>query len=200
MMDIRTPVRPGRHRIVYLSAAFAGVAAGLAIGLAARGVPGRSGAAPETPGVSSCGIPAWVSADGKVTGVGSCAALFLIPAQAVTVQAGQQIGVQMLQEEASPGSPQVLVPVYPLPRSTDSWVLARTYVSSDQATATYTAMRPGRAVLVTKADCLPPGTLRSEVKNCPVINVTVISGPRSPGTAAGRPDGSSAVWPWRDRR
>jgi hypothetical protein len=39
MMDICMPVRPGRRPIVYLCAALAGVAAGLAIGLAARGVP-----------------------------------------------------------------------------------------------------------------------------------------------------------------
>jgi hypothetical protein len=186
MIHIRMPVRPGRRRIVYFSAAVAGIAAGLAIGLAARAVPGRPGAAPGTPGISSCGIPAWVSTGGKVIGAGSCAALLLSSAQAVTVQTGQQIGVQMLQEQASPGNPQVLVPIYPLPHSTDSWVLARTFVSSDQATATYTALHPGRALLVTKADCLPSGTLRSVVKNCPVIDVTVIPGPRIPGTAIGR--------------
>jgi len=41
MMDIRTPLRPGRRRIVYLCAALGGIAAGLAIGLAARGAPGQ---------------------------------------------------------------------------------------------------------------------------------------------------------------
>ena len=56
----------------------------------------------------------------------------------VTVQAGLQIEVQMLQEEAIPGSLRVLVPAYPLPRSTNSWVLVRTFASSAQATATYT--------------------------------------------------------------
>ncbi len=165
----------------------AGVAAGLAIGLTARGpgpIPADAPVSVPT-GVSSCGIPAWVRADGKVIGVGDCAADFLIPAQAVTVQAGQQISVSMLEEEVSPGSLRVLVPVYPFPHSTDSWVLARTFVSSGQATATYTAMHPGRAALVTKADCLPSGTLRSEVKDCPVIDVTVISGPPIPGTVVG---------------
>jgi hypothetical protein len=174
MMDIRAPVRPGWRHIFYLSAALAGVAAGLAIGLAARTVPGGSGAVPEPLGVNSCTIPAWVHADGKVLAAGSCAAFLLGSAQTVTVQAGQKIDVDMMQEEAPHGS----VPVYPLPRSTDSWVLARTFVSSAQATATYTAMHPGRAVLITKADCLPGGTLQSEVRNCPVINVTVISVPR----------------------
>lgn len=103
-------------------------------------------------------------------------------APAVTVQVGQQIQVQMLQEQAIPGSLRVLVPAYPLPRSTNSWVLVRTFVSSAQATATYTAMRPGRATLVTKAYCLPSGTLRSEPENCPVIDVTVISGSQIPET------------------
>lgn len=136
------------------------------------------------PGVSSCGPAAWIRADGKAFGVGDCAADLLIPAQSVTVRVGQQIGVQMLEQEASPGSSRVLVPVYPLPHST---VLARTFVSSDQATATYTAVHPGHAALITKADCLPSGTLRSEPKVCPVIDVTVISGPRIPGTVVGHP-------------
>jgi hypothetical protein len=43
MMDIRMPVRAGRRPIVYLCAAFGGVAAGLAIGLAAPGVPALHG-------------------------------------------------------------------------------------------------------------------------------------------------------------
>lgn len=139
------------------------------------------------PGISSCAIPAWVHADGKVLASGSCAGNFLMSAPAVTVQAGQQIEVQMLQEEAIPGSLRVLVPAYPLPRSTNSWVLVRTFASSAQATATFTAMHPGRATLVTKAYCFPSGTLRSEPKNCPVIDVTVISGPQIPGTAANHP-------------
>lgn len=83
-------------------------------------------------------------------------------------------------------------PAYPLPRSTNSWILVRTFASSAQATATYTAMHPGHATLVTKADCLPPGPLRSEPENCPVIDVTVISGPQIPGTAE-TPSGPAAA-------
>jgi hypothetical protein len=191
MIDIRPPVRPGRRRIVCLCAALAGVAAGLAIGLAARGGPGRVPAGargvPVAPGISSCAIPAWVRTGGKVLASGSCAGNFLMSAPAVTVQAGEQIEVQMLQAEAIPGSLRVLVPAYPLPRSTDSWILVRTAVSSAQATATYTAMHPGRATLVTKANCLPSGTPRSAPENCPVIDVTVISGPQIPETAAEHP-------------
>jgi hypothetical protein len=118
---------------------------------------------------------------------GSCAGNFLMSAPDVTVQAGQQIQVQMLQEEAIPGSMRVLVPAYPLPRSTNSQVLARTLASSAQATATYTAMHPGRATLVTKADCLPSSPPRSEPTNCPVINVTVIPVPQIPRTGADHP-------------
>ena len=86
----------------------------------------------------------------------------------------------------------MLVPAYPLPRSTNSWILVRTFASSAQATATYTAMHLGHATLVTKADCLPPGPLRSEPENCPVIDVTVISGPQIPGTAE-TPSGPAAA-------
>lgn len=181
MMDIRTPVRPGRHRIVCLCAALAGVAAGLAIGLAARGVPGRVPAdargVPAPPGISSCAVAAWVRADGTMLAVGGCAGDFSMSAPAVTVQAGQQIQVQMLQEEAIPGSMRVLVPAYPLPRSTNSWILARTVANSAQATATYTAMHPGRAALMTTAYCVLYGTPRPKPRDCPVIDVTVISGP-----------------------
>jgi hypothetical protein len=100
---------------------------------------------------------------------GGGAGNFLMSAPTVTVQAGQQIEVQMLQEEALPGSMRVLVPAYPLPRSMNTWVLVRTPASSAQATATYTAMHPGHATLETKANCLPPGARRSEPENCPVI-------------------------------
>ena len=107
------PVRLNRRRIVCLCAVLAGIAAGLAIGLAAHGAPGRVPAAtrgvPVPPGISSCAIPAWVHADGKVLASGSCAGNFLMSAPAVTVRAGQQIEVQMLQEEAIPGSLRVLV-------------------------------------------------------------------------------------------
>jgi hypothetical protein len=183
MMDIRTLVRPGRRRVVYLCAALAGVAAGLAIGLAAR-VPGPVPAdaqwAPVPQGTSSGAVAAWVRADGKILAVGCCAGTFSMSASAVTVQVGQQIDVQMLQEEAIPGSMRVLVPAYPLPRSTDSWVLVRTLASSAQATAIYTAMHPGRATLMTKAYCLSSGTPRPKPRDCPVIDVTVISGPQMP--------------------
>jgi hypothetical protein len=189
MMDIRTPVKPGRRTLVCLRAALAGAAAGLAIGLAARGVPGPVpvGAREVPPGISSCLIPAWVRAGGQVLAAGACAGDFLTSAPAVTVQAGQQIEVQMLQQEAIPGSQRVLVPAYPLPRSTNSWVLIRTLVSSAQATATYTALHPGRATLVTTAYCPPSGPPRSEPTTCPVIDVTVIPDPQIPERMADHP-------------
>jgi hypothetical protein len=65
-------------------------------------------------------VAAWVCADGTMLAVGGRAGDFSMSAPAVTVQAGQQIQVQMLQEEAIPGSMRVLVPAYPLPRSTNS--------------------------------------------------------------------------------
>ena len=74
------------------------------------------------PGISSCAIPAWVGADGKVLASGGCAGNFLISAPAVTVRAGQQIEVQMLQEEAIPGSQRVC-PAYRFraARTAGSW-------------------------------------------------------------------------------
>ena len=55
MMDILTAARPDRRRIVYLLAALAGVAAGLAIGLSvratARWIPADARVVTVTPGV-----------------------------------------------------------------------------------------------------------------------------------------------------
>jgi hypothetical protein len=48
MMDIPSAAGPDRRRIVYLLAALADVAAGLAIGLAARATPGGSRPTPTS--------------------------------------------------------------------------------------------------------------------------------------------------------
>ena len=72
MIEIRAAAKPRWRRIVYLSAAFAGVAAGLAIGLALRpvlwpairAVPGP--AARQLPGPAARQVPGRIPADARV--------------------------------------------------------------------------------------------------------------------------------------
>jgi hypothetical protein len=119
----------------------------------------------------TCGTPALVRVDGQVIPVGDCAGIFLVPAQQVTVQVGQQIDVRMMQETAGP-SGNHLVPMFPLPRSSRPAVVADGTVSQDRASETYRAIRPGHAVLTTRAWCLVgSGEIRG---SCPVLDVTVV--------------------------
>ena len=109
--------------------------------------------------------------DGQVIPVGDCAGVFLVPAQQVTVQVGQQIDVRMTEEPAGRSGNQ-LVPVFPLPRSSRPVVLADGTVSQDRASGTYRAIRPGHAALTTRAWCLVgSGEIRG---SCPVLDVTVV--------------------------
>jgi hypothetical protein len=113
-----------------------------------------------------------VRVNGQVIPVGDCAGIFLVPDQQVTVQAGQQIDVRMTEEPAGPSGNQ-LVPMFPLPRSSRPAVLADGTVSQDRASETYRAVRPGHAVLTTRAWCLVgSGEIRG---SCPVLDVTVVS-------------------------
>jgi len=122
-------------------------------------------------GVTTCATPALVRVDGQVIPVGDCAGMFLVPAQQVTVQVGQQIDVRMTEESAGPSGNQ-LVPMFPLPRSSRPAVLTDGTVSQDRASETYRAIRPGHAVLVTRALCLVGG---GEISgSCPVLEITVV--------------------------
>jgi predicted RecA/RadA family phage recombinase len=104
--------------------------------------------------------------------VGDCAGYFLIPAQKATVRVGQEISVHMTEEAAGPSGNR-LVPVFPLPHSSRPSVLAAGAVSPDRATGTYRAIRPGQAVLVSRAWCLAGN---NEITgSCPVIVVTVLA-------------------------
>jgi hypothetical protein len=96
---------------------------------------------------------------------------FLIPAQKATVRAGQEISVHMTEEPAGPSVSQ-LVPVFPLPRSSRLSVLADGAISPDRATGTYRAIRPGRAVLISRARCLAGNKEISG--SCPIVDVTVL--------------------------
>ena len=82
--------------------------------------------------VTSCGTPAFVRVDGQAITVGSCSGVFLVPAQQVTVQVGQQVDVRMTEEPAGPSGNQ-LVPIFPLPRSSRPAVLADGTVRQDRA-------------------------------------------------------------------
>lgn len=122
-------------------------------------------------GVSMCGFPAMVRVAGRVVGAGNCAGLFLRPAEKVTVHVGEEIDVHMLQQPAG-ASPTSLVPVFPLPHSSDPAVLSHITSSADRATGTYRAIRAGHAVLISEAACIEDQ--RQVHGNCPVVQVTVV--------------------------
>jgi hypothetical protein len=112
-----------------------------------------------------------VRVNGQVIPVGDCAGVFLDPARQVTVPVGQRIDVRMLEEPAGYSGNQ-LVPMFPLPRSSRPAVLADGTASQDRASETYQAIRPGHAVLTTRAWCLVGS---SEIRgSCPVLDVTVV--------------------------
>ena len=124
-------------------------------------------------GTSSCGPPALVLVAGRVMGVGSCAGSFWLLAKKVTLHVGGVIDIHMTEEPAG-ASGNRLVPVAPLPHNSGSFVLKRTAISPDRATATYKAEHPGHVMLVSRASCMGPG-LNGKIRDgCPVLNVTVI--------------------------
>jgi hypothetical protein len=110
------------------------------------------------PGVTTCGPPAQVRIGGHATFVGGCDGTFGEPTLNVTVQPGEEIDVHMTQEPAGPTGSQI-VPIFPLPRSSQSSVVEFWATSSDRATGAYRAVRSGYAVLLSQ------GT--------PILDVTV---------------------------
>jgi hypothetical protein len=91
----------------------------------------------------------------------------------VTVHVGQDIDVHMAQEQTRASGNQ-LVPVWPLPYSSQPSVLARTTISTDKATGTFTARRPGHAMLFTTADCWVVATSHQTRGKCPALDITVL--------------------------
>ena len=136
-----------------------------------------SGGRPWWPtGVSMCGPPAQVRLHGHVMPIGNCAGMLLVPPQQVTLDVGQRIDVHMTEEGAGPHGNK-LVPVMPLPRSSRPSVVMRSAISPDRATATYRAVRPGRAVLTSsRTFCLHTRHQRDRetTASCPVVKVVVI--------------------------
>lgn len=124
-------------------------------------------------GASSCAPPALMRVAGQVMYVGDCAANFVIPAVKVTVHVGQDIDVHMLQQHAG-YSGNRLVPVWPLPYSSQPSVLARTAISTDKATGTFTARHPGHATLFTTADCWVVARSQQTHGKCPALDITVL--------------------------
>jgi len=124
-------------------------------------------------GASSCGPPALIRVAGDVTWLGNCAANFVIPAVKVTVHVGQDIDVHML-EESTGYTGTHFVPAFPLPYSSQPSVVARTTISTDKATGTYTARRPGHAMLFTTADCWVVARSQQTHGKCPALDITVL--------------------------
>src|SRR6476661_6587587 len=111
--------------------------------------------------------------DGQVMPVGSCGANFVTPAAKVTVHVGQDIDVHMT-EESTGYSGTHFVPVFPLPYSSRPSVVARTTISTDKATGTFTARRPGHATLFTTAYCLDSTSQRETHGKCSALDITVL--------------------------
>ena len=151
-----------------------------AIGLAASAVMVTACASTGTPspwwhqtGQSGCGPPARIRVAGQVTWLGNCATNFLTTAVKVTVHVGQDIDVHML-EESTGYTGTHFVPIFPLPYSSQPSVVARTTISTDKATGTYTARRPGHATLFTTANCLAARSQQQTHGKCLALDITVL--------------------------
>ena len=124
-------------------------------------------------GGNACGTPALMRVAGQVTWLGSCGGSFVVPAVKVTVHVGQDIDVHMA-EESTGYSGTHFVPAWPLPYSSRPSVLARTTISTNKATGTFTARHPGHAMLFTTADCLAARSHQQTRGKCPALDVTVL--------------------------
>ena len=124
-------------------------------------------------GGDACGTPARMRVDGQVMPVGSCGANFVTPAAKVTVHVGQDIDVHMT-EESTGYTGTHFVPAFPLPYSSQPSVVARTTISTDKATGTFTARHPGHATLFTTAYCLDSTSQRETHGKCSALDITVL--------------------------
>ncbi|MGD0862845.1 MAG: hypothetical protein ABSA21_08785 [Candidatus Limnocylindrales bacterium] len=98
------------------------------------------------------------------------------------MQVGQTIDVHMTEEMGASGS---LVPVYPLPSSSNDSVLRRVAVADGGSSATFRAEAPGAAVLMTSGYCMNLKTLEQTFGPCPVLAVTVTGATSSWAAAVG---------------
>jgi len=148
----------------------------LVLGALGAALIGCAGAAAPPPwwsasGVTSCGYPAHYRAAGQVHPAGDCAGNLFDPAVAVTLRIGEVVDIHMTEEQSTGSSS--LVPLYPLPSSSDPTVLRRTGGDGD-ATASYRAEAPGTAQLRSPAPfCTDTSTGGQSSRPCPVLTVTV---------------------------
>ncbi len=125
-------------------------------------------------GASACRFPAWYRvAGGSVQPAGDCAGDLYDPAVVLTMRVGQQLDVHMTEEDNPRSSG--LVPVYPVPTSSDPHILRRVATDGD-ATASYRALAPGTASLLSPDPfCTETTTtpFRQSSRPCPVVTVSV---------------------------
>jgi hypothetical protein len=112
----------------------------------------------------NCFPPAMVRVVDNVMPVGDCAGLLLVPARKVTLLVGEKIEVHMLEKE----------PFFTLPRSSAPAVLRLIAASPDGVAGTYSALQPGRAMLISHAWCVGFRVKREIMGRCPVLDVSVI--------------------------
>jgi hypothetical protein len=126
---------------------------------------GRGGHAPV---VTMCAPAAAVRAAGHVLWLGDCAGLYIAPGPNVTVRVGQYVEVYLPEQVAA--NSQQLVPVAPLPRSSDPAVLRLVAVGPGGGAGAFRAVMPGRASLT-----VAPGECVQEQGACSVLEVVVAS-------------------------
>jgi hypothetical protein len=127
----------------------------------------------HTTGTSACGSPAMYRVnDGSVSYAGDCAGNLLIPPPTAMLAVGGQIDVHMVEEGSGPTGTH-LVPVWPIPSSSNQSILRVTSVTDGGSTETFLAVGGGTTDLVTKALCVDSPTSPSTNQPCPVLQVVV---------------------------
>jgi hypothetical protein len=121
-------------------------------------------------GDSACGNPGMIRVDGQVTNLGGCDGN-LARARTVSVRRGARIDIHMIEQDTSAG----FQPVIPLPTSTNIKALRLVSHSNGRAGASYLAVGPGSATLVSTTQFCDRGRTRQELAPCPVIRVLVTS-------------------------
>jgi hypothetical protein len=127
----------------------------------------------QTGGASACGYPAAYRINGgSLHELGDCAAYLIEPPTKVTLKIGGVLDVHITQE-ASGDSGSQLVPIYPIPSSTNTSVLVATAVSDGGSSESFEAVGAGSASMTTVASCLVSSTVVATDKRCPVLLVVV---------------------------
>ncbi len=136
---------------------------------------GACSTAPSRPwwyssGVTTCGTPAQIRVAGRVHYLGGCAGQFVSPAEKLTIHLGQRLDIHMAEDSAGPSGR--LRPIFALPRSSDSSILALIDRATDQATATFEARKTGHVWLLGPFAC---SSIAQRPGACPVLDITVVT-------------------------